>query len=78
MSLLRRVRRGVRQARVRLWVTPDTRHAFRIGYLAALDDLERTGVAPSSRDAKNHSAAVAFDRVIREAADPRPKERSDD
>ena len=41
VSLLDRVRRGVRQARVSLWATPETRHALRVGYLAALDDVER-------------------------------------
>jgi hypothetical protein len=45
------------------WHSPNNYLAFRLGYITALDDVDRTGLRPSSDEAKSEAAKRAAERL---------------
>jgi hypothetical protein len=56
----------IRRWRERLWLMDgQTYAAFRLGYVTALDDIERTGLRPMTDRTKQDSACRAYDRLLK-------------
>jgi hypothetical protein len=54
----------IRKWRERMWWhSPNNYLAFRLGYITALDDVDRTGLRPSSDEAKSEAAKRAAERL---------------
>lgn len=59
------LRQRIRRFRKRMWSDDFmSSQSFRLGYMTALDDIERTGLKPTTNKTKNECVERALERLV--------------